>query len=132
MFSQLYLGYAILYHKEKFGLNNIMYNICLSELNKEFCESFKHLKMVLPLKTFILTKLSCRSPRANYMFPEDKSYLSNLIWRDIRLRRYVEEQIHIDSNVLGKIKQAMLTKDEDLKEKLVDDIISVGEYPKNY
>ena len=132
MFSQIYLGYAVLYHKEKFGLNHIMYNICLSELNKEFCESFKHLKMVLPLKTFILTKLSCRSPRANYMFPEDKSYLSNLIWRDIRLRRYVEEQIHIDSNVLGKIKQAMLTKDDDLKEKLVDDIISVGEYPKNY
>ena len=64
-----------LYHKEKFGLNHIMYNICLSELNKEFCESFKHLKMVLPSKTFILTKLSCRSPAAT-MFPEDKSYLS--------------------------------------------------------
>ena len=66
------------------------------------------------------------------MFPEDKSYLSNLIWRDIRLRRYVEEQIHTDLNVLGKIKQAMLTKDDDLKEKLVDDIISVGEYQKKY
>ena len=66
------------------------------------------------------------------MFPEDKSYLSNLIWRDIRLRRYVEEQIHTELNVLGKIKQAMLTKDNDLKEKLVDDIISVGEYPKDY
>ena len=55
MLTQLYLA-ATLYHKEKFGLNHIMYNICLSELNKEFCESFKHLKNGFITKNFYFNK----------------------------------------------------------------------------
>lgn len=72
--------------------------------------------------------ISCREPDYNIIYPEDKYIMSNLIWKNDKLKKYVEEQIYTDNNILGNIKKAMETTDTDKREKLIDDIISVGEY----
>ena len=128
MFSQLYLGYAILYHEQKFNLDYSLYYICKCELNKEFNESFNKLKTIVPSHIYALIKISCREPSYNKMYPEDKYYMSNLIWKNDKLKDYVEQQIYTTDNVLGKIKKAMETTDSLERENLIDDIISVGEY----
>ena len=128
MFSNLYLGYAVLYHQEKFGLDHFMYDVCLSELNKEFYKSFEELKYELPTNLFVLTKISCRKPDWNWTFVESKREFTNLVWKNQKVKEYIESQIYIENNVLYKIKQANETTNEELKEKLVDNIISVGEF----
>ena len=128
MFSQLYLGYAILYHEQKFNLDYNLYYICKCELNKEFNESFNKLKTIVPSHIFALIKISCREPNYNKMYPEYKYHMSNLIWKNNKLKDYVEQQIYTNDNVLGKIKKAMETTDSIERENLIDDIISVGEY----
>lgn len=130
LFSQLYLGYAILYHWEKYNLDHLTYNICLSELNREFNNTFKLLKENLPKGLGLLVKLSCREPKYNILLSNDKRYLSNVIWSKKDVKQYIEEQIYTTDNILGKIKQAMDTSDSNEKISLIDEIISVGEYLK--
>merc|ERR1711871_1344397 len=63
MFSQLYLGQAILYHEKKYNLDPLMYHLCKCELNREFYNSFLKLKEVeLPLHIELLIRISCRNP----------------------------------------------------------------------
>ena len=130
LFSQLYLGYSILYHKEKYNLDDRMYDICLTELNREFYDSFKKLKVELPPNLRLLTGISCRKPSYNYLRSEDRYYLSNIIWKNEKVKKYIEDQIYIQDNVLGKIKNAVETDDDEKREELIDDIISVGEFEK--
>ena len=130
LFSQLYLGYSILYHKEKYNLDERMYDICLTELNREFYDSFKKLKDELPPNLRLLTSISCREPSYNYLKSEDRFYLSNIIWKNEKVKKYIEDQIYIQDNVLGKIKNAVETDDDEKREELIEDIISVGEYEK--
>ena len=128
MFSQLYLGYAISYHEQKFNIDYDLYYICKCELNKEFHKSFMELKKIVPKYIYALIMISCREPDYNIIYPEDKYIMSNLIWKNDKLKKYVEEQIYTDNNILGNIKKAMETTDTDKREKLIDNIISVGEY----
>ena len=128
MFSQIYLGYAILYHKEKYGLCYYMYDICLSEINKEFYDSFDKLKYELPKHLYYLTQLSCRKPNFNRISVKDKYYFSNLIWRNDKVKEYIESQIYTNKNILGKIRNANLKSNDITKSNLIDDIISVGEF----
>ena len=128
MFSQIYLGYAILYHKEKYGLCYYMYDICLSEINKEFYDSFDKLKYELPKHLYYLTQLSCRKPNFNRISVKDKYYFSNLIWRNDKVKEYIESQIYTNKNILGKIRNANLKRNDITKSNLIDDIISVGEF----
>ena len=130
LFSQLYLGYSILYHKEKYNLDDRMYDICLTEINREFYDSFKKLKVELPPNLRLLTGISCRKPSFNYLRSEDRYYLTNIIWKNEKVKKYIEDQIYIQDNVLGKIKNAVETDDDEKREELIDDIISVGEYEK--
>ena len=130
LFSQLYLGYSILYHKEKYNLDDRMYDICLTEINREFYDSFKKLKVELPPNLRLLTSASCRKPSYNYLRWDDRYYLTNIIWKNEKVKKYIEDQIYIQDNVLGKIKNAVETDDDEKREELIDDIISVGEYEK--
>ena len=77
---------------------------------------------------FVLTKISCRKPDWNWTFVESKREFTNLVWKNQKVKEYIESQIYIENNVLYKIKQANETINEELKEKLVDNIISVGEF----
>ena len=131
LFSQLYFGYSILYHREKYNLDTWMYDVCLTELNKEFYDSFHKLKEELPPNLRLLTKISCRNPSYNKVNNSYRYYLSNIIWKNDRVKEYIENQIYIEDNILGKIKQANETENDNEREKLIDDIISVGEYKKN-
>ena len=131
LFSQLYFGYSILYHREKYNLDTWMYDVCLTELNKEFYDSFNKLKEELPPNLRLLTKISCRNPSYNKVNNSYRYYLSNIIWKNDRVKEYIENQIYVEDNILGKIKEANETDNEDEREKLIDDIISVGEYKKN-
>ena len=128
MFSQLYLGYAILYHEKMYNIDYDLYYICKCQLNKEFHESFMKLRSITPSFIYYLIKISCRIPKYNLIYPDDKYYMSNLIWKNDKLKDYVEKQIYINDNVLGKIKKANETKNIEEKEEIINDIISVGEY----
>jgi len=129
MFSQLYLGQAILYHQKKYNLDPLMYHICKCELNREFYNSFLKLKEVeLPLHIELLIRISCRNPNYNLLFTNDQLYMAGLIWRNDNVKEYIQDQIYIEDNILGKINRAMKTEDRDERERLIDDIISVGEY----
>ena len=128
LFSQLYMGYSILYSKKKYKLDNKMYEICLKKLNNEYRETFETLKEHIPLHLRIPISLSCKTPKKNKISTNDMEYMSNIIWKNNKVKKYVEDQIYIQNNILGKIKSAMLEHDIDKKETLIKDIVSVGEY----
>ena len=104
LFSQLYLGYAVLYNKQKYNLDNDMYNICLRELNNEFHDSFIKLTDNVPVHIRLLTTISCRKPTKKYISRSDKKYLSNIIWSNAKVKNYIEEQIYVKDNVLEILK----------------------------
>lgn len=131
MFSQIYMGMSILYNKEKYNLDDRLYDICLCELNNEFYNSFVNLKPHLGMSFRILTNITCRTPNKNYISRDDLAYMSNIVWDNIKVRDYVENQIYIKENVLGKIKEAMIEEDFEQKNKFIQELISVGEFPNN-
>ena len=128
MFSQLYMGVSVLYHKEKYGLDDRMYDICLSELNNEFYRSFTSMKPHIDLKLRSLINLSCRTPNQNVISKSDIAYMSNVVWENDKVNLYTGTQIYTYDNILGKITKANNEKDIKIKEALIDDIISVGEF----
>ena len=72
--------------------------------------------------------VSCKTPKKYKISTNDMEYMSNIIWDNNKVKKYVEDQIYIQNNILGKIKCAMRQNDVDKKDALVNDIISVGEY----
>ena len=128
MFSQLYMGMGVLYHKEHYELDNRMYNICLAELNNEFYRSFTAMKPHIDGGLRSLIHITCRTPNQNVISQDDIAYMSNVVWENDKVNLYMKSQIHIDDNILGKITRANNERNIEKKEKLVDDIVSVGEY----
>lgn len=128
LFSQLYMGYSVLYNREKYSLDEKMYKICLDELSNESNKTFLELKKHLPFHLRLLVNVSCPVPIKNTITTSELEYMSNLIWTNNRVNNYISEQIYTEDNVLGKIKNAMNEKDLSIKEILIDDIVSVGEF----
>lgn len=128
MFSQTYMGMSVLYNKKKYNLDSKLYDICLAELNNEFYESFTTLKPHLDLKLRKLVSISCRTPNRNVISKEDIKYMSTIIWDNKKVNKYIEDQIYAENNILEKIKKANYEKNIEIKEELIDDIISVGEF----
>ena len=108
-----------------------MYDICLLELNNEFRQTLLTLKEYVPYYLRVPISLSCKIPKKNKITTDDMEYMSTIIWKNNKVKNYIEEQIYIKDNILEKIKMAMKEKNKDIKEKLVNDIISVGEFNKN-
>ena len=128
LFSQLYMGYSVLYNKKKYKLNNKMYDICLSELNNEYRQTFLTLKEHVPNHLKIPIMISCRNPKKNIISVNDMDYMSTLFWKNDKVKHYIEEQIYTSDNILEKIKYAMKEQNNEKKENMINDIISVGEY----
>ncbi len=63
----------------------------------------------------------------HYISTETEKEVSNILWTNSNLRTTIEEQISM-INVLKDIKEANLTNDMNLKKKITDKIIQVGEY----
>ena len=128
MFSQLYMGTSVLYNKKKYNLDSKLYDICLAELNNEFYHSFTELKPHLSFPLQNLVNISCRTPNKNIITKDDIKYTSTIIWNNRKVNKYIEDQIYAKDNILEKIKLANYEKNIEIKEELIDDIISVGEF----
>lgn len=128
LFSQLYMGYSVLYNKKKYKLDQRLYSICLKEVNNEYRRTFIQLKEHIPSLLKIPIMMSCRTPSHNKITIDDMDYMSHVMWSNTKVKHYIEEQIYTQDNILGKIQGAMKEKDISKKELLIKDIISVGEY----
>ena len=128
MFSQIYMGMGILYSKDKYDLDDRLYDICLAELNNEFHNTFTNLKPHLGTSFRLLVNITCRTPNKNLISRDDLGYMSNVVWDSVKVQEYVEDKIYIKDNVLGKIRGAMTEEDAFKKNELIQDIISVGEF----
>tara|TARA_B110000211_G_C14090869_1_gene558993 strand:- start:2012 stop:3973 length:1962 start_codon:yes stop_codon:yes gene_type:complete len=132
LFSQLYMGYSISYTRDKYGLDDRAYDICLAELSNEAHHSLITLQRSLPIHLRLLTKLSCPTPKYTHITTSDLDYMSTVIWENSKLNSYIKEQIYTEDNVLGNINIAMNETDLIKHQKLVDNIISVGEYNNGF
>jgi len=122
VFSNLYLGYSLLYNFDKYGLDERARRICLTRLNNETTISISKIIPALPLHLRLM--MVGHTNTALVPIPsEDTEYLSNIVWTNDKLRHHVEDQLHIDG-VIKKIKQCNETFDQ----ALVDEIVQVGEY----
>ena len=128
LFSQLYMGYSVLYNKKKYKLDQRLYSICLKEVNNEYRRTFIQLKEHIPSLLKIPIMMSCRTPSHNKITIDDMDYMSHVMWSNTKVKHYIEEQIYTQDNILGKIQGAMKENDISKKELLIKDIISVGEY----
>ena len=132
LFSQLYMSYSILYTRDKYGLDQRAYDICLAELSNESYQSLMTLQQCLPIHLRLLSKVSCPKPKYTHITTNDLDYVSNVVWDNTKLNSYIKDQIYIEGNVLGKINSAMNETDLIKQERLVDNIISVGEYNNGF
>ena len=128
LFSQLYMGYSVLYNKQKYNLDERLYSICLAELNNEYRQSFLQLCQYVPIPLNILITISCRTPSHNKISIDDMQYMSDIVWSNTNVQQYIEKQIYTRNNILGKIKYAMKNTDQEARQQLIKDITSVGEY----
>jgi len=128
LFSQIYMGYGVIYNREKYNLDPRLYHLCLSELSNESRETFLKLQQHLPTHLWLLTKISCPVPEYRHITPDDMEYMSNVVWKNKDVNQYIQEQIYTRDNVLGKIKSAMNEEYATKKSELINDIISVGEF----
>ena len=128
LFSQLYMGHSVLYNKKKYKLDDRMYSICLAELNNEYRATLIALKRHVPNYIKVPIYMSCRIPSHNTISVDDMKYMSEIIWSNTKVQQYIERQIYTQDNILEKIKKAMTEHDVSKKERLIKDIISVGEY----
>ena len=128
LFSQIYMGYAVVYNKEKYDLDERLYKICLDELSNESNKTFLQLRDNLPFSLRLLVNISCPIPKKKNITTDELEYMSSVIWDNKKLCNYIKEQIYIEDNVLGKITNAMNEKNIERKEELIQDIISVGEF----
>ena len=123
IFSNIYLGHAVIYSFKKHNLDSKTKQICLKMLNNETLESIEKVKKLLPGHLKLLLKGHINTNIVPVTVDEVE-YMSNLVWNNSVLRKYVEDQIVIDETILDKIRKC----NENFSEELIDDIVQVGEY----
>ena len=123
IFSNIYLGNALIYNFERNNLDIKTRNICLKLLNNETLESVEKVKELIPnyLKVLLMGHINTKKVTVTQ---KEIEYLSEIIWKNDKLNRYIEEQIVIENTVLEKIKKC----NENFNEDLVNEIVQVGEY----
>lgn len=130
--SNLFLATSIIWYSlpnNNHNTNNTQLNeYCLKRLINEISETNQKIIRELPgfLKTIYLPTSK------NYYYhitTEESKQIANILWTDNNdsLRNYIENQISMIP-VLQQIKHANLTNDNEIKKKLVDKIIQVGEF----
>ena len=123
IFSNLYLGHALNY---SFKINNFdpkIKEICLKMLNNEILDSIDYVHKNLPLHLKLLTFGHVNTSRMNISSKEIE-FLSNVVWKDKKFNKYIEEQIVVENDILEKIKEC----NNNPSFELIDDIVQVGEY----
>jgi len=123
IFSNIYLGHAIVYSFERNNLDKRTRDICLKMLNNETLDAIEKVKTLVPshLKVLLFGHINTKK---NEISTEEIDYLSQVVWKNKELNKYVENQIVVEDNILEKIKRC----NENYDESLVNDIVQVGEY----
>lgn len=124
IFSNIYLGHAVIYSFKKNNLDSKTKQICLKMLNNETLESMEKVMKLIPGHLKLLLKGHVNTKTVPVSVDEIE-YMSNVLWKNSGLRKYVEDQIVIDGTILDKIR----TCNDNYSDELVDEIVQVGEYP---
>jgi acyl-CoA dehydrogenase len=122
IFSNIYLGYALNYNFEHNQLDERTRQICLTRLNNETLQSISKVRNALPPHLLLLL-VGCTNTKPVTIPSTDIEYLSGIVWNCPKMKKHVEGQIHIDG-VVDKIKRC----NEKFDQKLVDEIVQVGEF----
>ena len=126
IFSNMYLGHALNYSFERNGLDPKIRDVCLKMLNNETLESIEKVKNNLPLHLKLLLKGHTNTSKIA-ISSDEIDFLSNVVWKDKKFNKYIEEQIVVENDILEKIKKC----NENPTDELIDDIVQVGEYNIN-
>ena len=123
IFSNLYMGYSLIYNFDRLNLDKKTKEICMKMLINELIDSLNEIKNLLPtnLKLLILGHYNYKKLTVS---SEDTEYLANIVWNNEEINKYIEEQIYLDPDNILKIKKC----NEEFDLSLYQDIISVGEY----
>jgi alkylation response protein AidB-like acyl-CoA dehydrogenase len=123
IFSNIYLGHSIIYNFERNNLDKKTRDICLKMINNETLEAIEKVKNLVPahLKLLLVGHVNTKKNRIS---TEEIEYLSQVVWNNKHLNKYIEEQIVVENNILEKIKMC----NENYDENLLDDIVQVGEF----
>ena len=122
IFSNIYLGWALKYNFNRNNFDEKTLNICLKMLNNETLDSIEKVKDELPFYLRLLT-IGHVNTNKSKVSSKEIEYLSSIIWKNDKIKNYIEEQIVVENNILGKIKEC----NENYNEELYNDIIQVGE-----
>lgn len=123
IFSNIYLGHALSYSFDKNGFDPKIKEVCLKMLNNETLESMSKVKNNLPLHLKMLLVGHVNTNKIN-ITTKEIDFLANVVWKDKKLNKYIEEQIVVENDILDKIKRC----NENPTFELLDDIVQVGEY----
>ena len=119
-------GMSLIYSFERNNLDEKTKDICIKMLNNETLESIENVKRNLPLHLRLLLIGHTNTKKSN-VTTEEIDYLSSILWKNKKLREYVEDKIVIKENgILDKIKRCNDSYDF----KLLDEIVQVGESVK--
>ena len=123
IFSNIYLGHALSYSFDRNGFDPKIKEVCLKMLNNETLESMSKVKNNLPLHLKMLLVGHVNTNKIN-ITTKEIDFLANVVWKDKKLNKYIEEQIVVENDILDKIKRC----NENPTFELLDDIVQVGEY----
>ena len=123
IFSNIYLGHALSYTFDRYGFDPKIKEVCLKMLNNETLESISKVKNNLPLHLKMLLVGHVNTSKIN-ITTKEIDFLANVVWKDKKLNKYIEEQIVVENDILDKIKRC----NENPTYELLDDIVQVGEY----
>ena len=123
IFSNLYMGYSLIYNFDRLNLDKKTKEICMKMLINELIDSLNEIKNLLPinLKLLIIGHYNYKKLTIN---SKDNEYLANIVWNNEEINKYIEEQIYLDPDNILKIKKC----NEEFDLSLYQDIISVGEF----
>ena len=124
VFSNIYLGYAVEYSFKRNNLDIKTRNIILKMLNNEISDSIKNVYDLVPFHLRLLLVGHTKMGKSK-VTTEEIEYLSNVLWTDKKMNKYVEEQIETNG-ILDKIKKC----NENYDYQLLNEIVQVGEFKK--
>jgi len=120
----LYLASSVIWYDSPY---KTLDHYCLKQLINEINETNNKIYDELPIVLRIIYGIS-KTNFSHYISNEEEKEVANILWTNENLRNHIESQISM-IDTLKEIKEANVTKDENIKKSLIDKIIQVGEFP---
>ncbi len=122
--SNLYLASSVIWYDSPY---KTLDHYCLKRLINEINETNNKIYDELPVPLRIIYGIS-KTNFSHHISNEEEKEVANILWTNENLRNHIESQISM-IDTLKEIKEANITKDENIKKSLIDKIIQVGEFP---